>query len=157
MDKLSTLKDQAEQQALGWELGSTCNECKQDFFILKLMFRHHCRFCLKSICGWCSKGQLDGHRICDGCKGDGDAEVDARATPSDEHRTIREEIARQRGGRAHRRECACAAADDGGGSQKHLSALAASVVRSAHRVAPYTSRNIGSRCVSVANIFFDCC
>ena len=75
LDKLSRFKDQHEQQALGWELANTCGICKKDIVWYKLLFRHHCRFCLKSMCGWCSNGELDGHRICDSCKG-GEGEVE---------------------------------------------------------------------------------
>eukprot|EP01051_Picozoa_sp_SAG22_P010859 SAG22_NODE_1003_length_6085_cov_1.461243_3_plen_207_part_00 len=62
-------KDDAQQKALGWELGTSCACCEQDFFFLKLKFRHHCRFCLQSVCGWCSETEHDGHRICDTCTG----------------------------------------------------------------------------------------
>lgn len=73
LDGFSRIKDAAQQKALGWALGDSCACCEQDFFFFKLKFRHHCRFCLQSVCGWCSETVHDGHRICDTCTGRGGA------------------------------------------------------------------------------------
>ena len=70
LDELSRFKDASQQKALGWELGELCALCAADFTVLRLRFRHHCRFCLKSVCSsCCADEQRDGHRICKGCAG----------------------------------------------------------------------------------------